>query len=62
MSSIFSSGWIVPILAFLIIGVNLVLTKLKESEGPPLGIRSVQTILVVLSGLMIYSLYRMFAG
>lgn len=62
MSSIFSSGWTVPILAFLIIGFNLVLTKLKESEGPLLGIRSVQTILVVLSGLMIYSLYIMFAG
>lgn len=62
MSGFFSSSWIVPILAFLIIGFNVVLNKLKENEGPMLGIRSVQTLLVVLSGLMIYSVIQIFVG
>lgn len=62
MSNIFSSGWLVAILAFLIVGFNLVLNKLKENDGPVLGIRSVQAVLVVLSGLIIYSVYVMFAG
>lgn len=62
MSGIFTSDWIVPILAFLIIGFNLVLTKINEIESPAFGRRTVQVILIVLSGLMIYSLYSMFAG
>jgi len=62
MSGIFSSDWIVVILGFLTIGFNMVLNKLKENEGPVLGIRSVQAVLVVLLGLIIYSVYLMFAG
>lgn len=62
MNGIFSSGWLVAILAFLTVGFNLVLNKLKENDGPVLGIRSVQAVLVVLSGLIIYSVYVMFAG
>lgn len=62
MSGIFSSGWIVALLAFLTIGFNMVLNKLKENEAPVLGIRSVQSVLVLLSGLIIYSVYLMFAG
>ncbi|MBS3736198.1 MAG: hypothetical protein V5A87_01595 [Candidatus Bipolaricaulota bacterium] len=62
MSGIFTSDWIVPVLALLIIGFNLVLTELNESESPAFGRRSGQAILIVLSGLMIYSLYSMFTG
>ena len=57
-----SSGWIVVILAFLTIGFNFALNRLKENDGPVLGIRLIQALLVVTSGLMVYFGVRIFVG
>jgi len=62
MNSILSSGWIVPMLAFLIVIFARILNRVKGNDGPVLGIRSLQALLVVLTGLEIYFVYRMFVG
>jgi hypothetical protein len=59
---ILSPGLIIGILAFLIVIFGRVLTRVKDNDGPVLGIRSLQALLVVLTGLEIFFVYRMFAG
>ncbi len=59
---VLSSGWIVVILAFLTTGFNFALNRLKENDGPVLGVRSIQALLVVTSGLMVYFGVRIFVG
>lgn len=59
---ILSPGWIIGILAFLIVIFGRVLNRVKDNDGPVLGIRSLQALLVVLTGLEIFFVYRMFAG
>jgi predicted permease len=60
--SFLSSGWIVVVLAFFITGSNIALNRLKENDGPVLGIRSLQALLVVATGLMLYFGVRIFVG
>lgn len=57
---LFSSGWIIVLLAFLTIGFNFTLNRLKENDGPVLGIRSLQALLVVTTGLMLYFGVRLY--
>lgn len=59
---ILSPGLIIGILAFLIVIFGRVLNRVKNNDGPVLGIRSLQALLVVLTGLEIFFVYRMFAG
>ncbi len=54
MSNLFSSGWIVVILAFLNTGLIMALNKLKKDEGPVWGKRSIQAGLIVSTGFMLY--------
>jgi|GEM_PF-7124411 len=62
MNGILSSSWIVPIIAFLIVIFARVLNRVKDNDGPLLGIRSLQSLLVVLTGLEIFFVYRMFVN
>lgn len=62
MFGILSPSWVVVILSVLIVTLGRVLNRLKEKEGPMLGIRSTQTVLVALTGLMIFVVVKMFVG
>jgi len=60
MSSLLTPGWIVAILGLLVPALSVALNRLKAREGPVWGIRAVQAVLILLSALMIYSLYLQF--
>ncbi len=66
MSDFFTPGWIsdwLPaVLGLLIVGLNVVLSKLRAHEGPAWGIRSIQATLALLLALMIYSVYLQMTG
>ena len=62
MRSLFASGWIVPIAGVLVLGLNVALNRLKGRGRPAWEIRAVQAALVLLSALMIYSVYLQYTG
>jgi len=62
VSAINSPTWMIIILTVLILAINRFLSWLKNNEGPMPGIRSVQIVLAVLTGLMVYFVVRMFVG
>jgi len=62
MFGILSPSWVVVILSVLIVILSRVLNRLKENEGPMLGIRSTQTVLVALTGFMVFVIVRKFVG
>ena len=57
MSSFFFSDWIVVILAFINTGFVMTLNKLKENEASTSVMRvmrTIQAVLIVTTGLMVY--------
>ena len=65
MSSFFFSDWIVVLLAFINTGFVMTLNKLKENEASTSVIRvmrTIQAVLVVTTGLMVYLGVRIFVG
>lgn len=62
MIDILSSSWMVAIVSFVIIAFNWILNRVKKNDGPLWGVRTLQAVLVVLSGLMIFYIYRMFVS
>jgi hypothetical protein len=59
---ILSPGWMIGILAFLIVIFGRILNRVKDNDGPVLGVRSLQALLVVLTGVEIFFVYRMFVS
>ena len=60
MTNLLSSSWAVIVLGFLIPGVGYLLDNVKEKENYDAVSNLLRVVLVVLTGLIIYSVYLSF--
>lgn len=60
MTNLLSSSWTIIVLAFLIPGLGYLLDNVKEKENYGSISNLLRVVLVVLTGLMVYSLYLSF--
>ena len=60
MTNLLSSSWTLIVLAFLIPGIGYLLDNVKEKENYTAISNLLRVILIVLTGLIVYSLYLSF--
>jgi len=60
MTNLLSSSWTLIVLAFLIPGIGYLLDNVKEKENYAAISNLLRVILIVLTGLIVYSLYLSF--
>ena len=60
ITNLLSSSWTLIVLVFLIPGIGYLLDNVKEKENYAASSNLLRVILIVLTGLIVYSLYLSF--